>query len=530
MISMALERTCLGPADPAQRRADSRPSSAALPALVSLLVRFSTAAATGGFSAGFSRVAGSCFVSRGNRIDFSWILGISGVPVFRDVRFRRRIGRMGEALADAEAEAALARFEAAAAELNAVALTRCRDEDVVTVLARVETVRRKSAVLDQRLIVEVQSRGLPHEYGAGNAATFLRELLRIGIGEARSRVANAEAAGSRVQHDGEVLEPVFTTVAAAQAGGEISRAHAQVVVSTIEKLPDHLAAEIGETVEAILVEQARVLDPDTLARFATHLRTVLDQDGTLDDDAYNQRRRAFTLRRHADGSSTPTGQLTAEATEYLATALDSLNAPAGGEEPDRRTHLQRNHDALLELARLTMRAQLLPDAGGVSTTVILTMTREAFATGVGTATTGHGVVLAADTAKAWADGENRVIGAIFNHTYGVEELTTTARFFTTKQRYALIARDHGCAFPGCDTPPQRCEAHHITEREHSGPTSIDNGVLLCRFHHHQIIHNTDWQIVMINQVPHFIPPKLLDPERKPRRNHMHHPQHILQPV
>ena len=69
------------------------------------------------------------------------------------------------------------------------------------------------------------------------------------------------------------------------------------------------------------------------------------------------------------------------------------------------------------------------------------------------------------------------------------------RRFTRAQRRALAARDGGCAFPGCRAPVAWTEAHHIDwwKRDH-GRTDIENGLLLCTFHHH-LIHSTDeWEI------------------------------------
>jgi hypothetical protein len=53
---------------------------------------------------------------------------------------------------------------------------------------------------------------------------------------------------------------------------------------------------------------------------------------------------------------------------------------------------------------------------------------------------------------------------------------------------ALVARDGGCAFPGCDRKPRWCDAHHLKHWEDDGPTDLDNGCLLCR-RHHTLVHN-----------------------------------------
>ena len=48
---------------------------------------------------------------------------------------------------------------------------------------------------------------------------------------------------------------------------------------------------------------------------------------------------------------------------------------------------------------------------------------------------------------------------------------------------ALVARDGGCAFAGCDRPPEWTEAHHRIPWEDFGETSTENCCLFCDFHH-----------------------------------------------
>ena len=67
------------------------------------------------------------------------------------------------------------------------------------------------------------------------------------------------------------------------------------------------------------------------------------------------------------------------------------------------------------------------------------------------------------------------------------------RLAGTKMRTALIARDGGCAFPGCDAPAGWCDAHHVIEYAKGGRTVIVNLVLLCR-RHHGIVHRLGWRM------------------------------------
>jgi hypothetical protein len=70
----------------------------------------------------------------------------------------------------------------------------------------------------------------------------------------------------------------------------------------------------------------------------------------------------------------------------------------------------------------------------------------------------------------------------------------TTRTISGSQRTALVVRDRGCRFPGCDRPPGWTDAHHIHHWADGGKHQMDNLVLLCR-RHHRMVHEEGWQIV-----------------------------------
>ncbi|WP_313823453.1 DUF222 domain-containing protein, partial [Citricoccus sp.] len=100
----------------------------------------------------------------------------------------------------------------------------------------------------------------------------------------------------------------------------------------------------------------------------------------------------------------------------------------------------------------------------------------------------------------------------------VLDVGRSQRLFTRKLRRAITARDGGCAAPDCSIYAPWCEAHHIQHWEYGGPTSVDNGVLLCS-HHHHAVHAGAWEVEVIDGIPWFIPARYHDPTQTPRRNH-----------
>jgi hypothetical protein len=330
--------------------------------------------------------------------------------------------------------------------------------------------------------------------------------------------------GARRSFTGELLAPIYAQVAAAQAAGSIGEAAARVVVGMIDTLPDAVRCEQDLACEKLLVEQAQILDVDALKQVAVRLDATLDPDGAHKDVQYRRRHRDLRLQVRPDGSSHGEFEGTAEFTEWLRTVLDSTARPAPEKDgvKDPRTPGQRQHDGLLDAMKLLAKAELLPDAGGISTTVVLTITNEAAATGEGTAVTGHGIVLPTREALLWLDGGTQLIPIVLNDIGAITGIGTGQRLFSKRQRLAMIARDQGCCFPGCHAPPQWTEAHHVVEYSNGGPTSVSNGCLLCGFHHREF-ENMGWHVTMTDGLPTWTRPSWLDPEQTPIRSRRHEP-------
>ncbi|MEJ2864846.1 HNH endonuclease signature motif containing protein [Actinomycetospora flava] len=132
--------------------------------------------------------------------------------------------------------------------------------------------------------------------------------------------------------------------------------------------------------------------------------------------------------------------------------------------------------------------------------------------GYGTLDSGHHVDAA--TIRRWAcDAE--IIPMILGSKSEPLDVGRRQRTAPDAIRRALNHRDGGCAFPGCDRRPRRCQAHHVRHWYPDGDTALDNMCLLCRYHH-QLVHHGHWTIEMINGQPWFTPPWYIDTERQPR--------------
>jgi len=92
-------------------------------------------------------------------------------------------------------------------------------------------------------------------------------------------------------------------------------------------------------------------------------------------------------------------------------------------------------------------------------------------------------------------------------------LTRHKRLFTAQQIKALLVRDGDCAWPGCGAKAGRCDAHHVIPWSEGGLTDIDNGILLCPYHH-GMLHDSAFSLRMIRGKPHLLAPPWIDPEQR----------------
>ena len=172
------------------------------------------------------------------------------------------------------------------------------------------------------------------------------------------------------------------------------------------------------------------------------------------------------------------------------------------------------------MARRALAAGDLPDIGGERPHVTVTLAIRTLVAGVGAATLDDGRRIFPEAARRIAC-DARLIPAVLGGPGEVLDIGRSRRLFTGPLRRALVLRDRGCAFPGCDRPPAWRGAHHIRSWADGGGTALGNGVQLCG-HHHTVIHRHHWRIrIAADGVPEFTAPPEVDPTATQHRNHRH---------
>jgi hypothetical protein len=358
---------------------------------------------------------------------------------------------------------------------------------------RFEAFRNRLPLVDHKLIAEAQTSDLAGEYCFANLKMLLTRTLQLSPAEAAARVRAAAALSSHVSAAGEADGPLLPHLAAAQRAGQVNTEQVQIVARTIQKLdrPDLNPEEVAAA-EQQLAAQAQVCGPKDLHLIASRVVTALDADGPDPiDDQLQQDRRHLELRQRRDGMWQLEGRLTNTVGAQLHAVLDPLTRPRTStveidgkttEIPDERHYGQRMHDAFEDACGRLLQLADRPAVGGSPASVIVTIGVEELLAKAGIAETTEGSQLSADQLLRIAD-QAEIWPTIIDRNGVPLALGRTRRIATRGQTMALIAREGGCSFPGCDHPPQWCDRHHILDWILGGRTGLDNLTLLCRYHH-----------------------------------------------
>jgi hypothetical protein len=385
------------------------------------------------------------------------------------------------------------------------------DTDLVNAVHAVHDTEQMLAAVKLHLIREIDGRNLPIAQEAANTAIWLRGRLHVSIHTARRLVDLA-----RVLDQRPVLDAALSTAA-------LNVEQAQIVAKTVRDLTGETSADVVDLAEKTLIGQYADWEPvvfrKVAARILAHVAPEVAEDADRRaaerDEKRAQQTRAFTLTNNGDGRYRITGWLDAEAAAIVNAALDPLCKPDAD-----RTATQRRADALVEVCRLALRTEELPANGGDRPQIAVTIPYDVVRNQLGTGQLDTGERLSPEQVRRLAC-DAHLIPMVLGGDGQILDVGQARRLFTGPLRRALVVRDGGCAFPGCDRPPRWCDAHHIRAWTAGGKTALNNGVLLCGYHH-RLIHRGEWEVRLgADGIPEFIPPYYVDSERKPRRNIYH---------
>src|SRR6266540_1181560 len=328
--------------------------------------------------------------------------------------------------------AAVRLLQAGVATLSNVDLDGLSDGQQLALLRVVHPLVCRMEAQRSRVTGSVHRRGAVFAEGAVSRVAWLRSRLRMSDGQPQLRAAAAVR---------QVPE-----LATAYAAGQVSYAQISVVAAVVPDIdPEVLAAGAGK----LLAEQVTQLAPGPLRQVAVRVRDHFEPEAAERRARQRLEERWLSVARTFDGAVAVQRVLDPDGGELLLATLNGLMPPPVAH--DLRTPAHRRADALLDLCRLA--ANHTPTAGGEKPHVTVTIDWETLR-GAGTATLGSGVPVTAETARRLAC-DATLIPAVLGGAGEPLDLGRAARLVSTAQRRALVLRDHGCRFPGCDRPLQR---------------------------------------------------------------------------
>ncbi|CAN5397352.1 HNH endonuclease signature motif containing protein [soil metagenome] len=390
-----------------------------------------------------------------------------------------------------------------------------------------------AAEVDHRSRRSLGTEGLAYRSGHRRVVHYLEKILRISQGEAARRLRIGRDLRPREALDGASLPPQFPHVVAALANGDLDIDAAYAITKNLGQALETARPDVVADAEEQLVLEAQHVSTDAVAIQAIVWREALDPDGIVPRlDKLHEKRRFVIGRESVDGLTPFSGLAEPLFAATLRAAIGERTSPARQprflDEADAscdapteeftfagagRTREQRAYDVLQGLLTAGIRADR-DTTGSLHSTASVTVIVRASD-------------LVAGSGPAWLDDVREPISAALaaaiacdsgTQLIGVDDngqplwLGRRERYFTPAQRKALAARDGGCVAPGCGAPASWTHAHHVIPWSEDGPTDIDNGVLLCAFHH-RMIHRGEFKLRMTRGQPELQAPRWMDPDQ-----------------
>jgi len=259
-------------------------------------------------------------------------------------------------------------------------------------------------------------------------------------------------------------------------GGQVECVAANVPENDVDLYVEH---------EADLVETMVGLDTaetgELMRSWKAHVDSVRDREPKV-------REGKLHLNDGLDGRGFLDADLDPEVHQLLKTALRLAASPDVEGEPE-RSPAKRRHDALGDVLRSFLDHQQTKKGGRHRPHLNMLVEVESME---GRYVDGAAVTSEVVERMLCDSGVHRVL------TKGrstILDMGITTKVITAALWVALVARDQGCRFPGCDRPAHWCEGHHVIWFSRGGPTAMRNLVLLCSRHHH-LLHRPGWSATL----------------------------------
>ena len=267
-----------------------------------------------------------------------------------------------------------------------------------------------SSVAGAGSAVAVDAGGSVLDDGYRNAAEFLRARLRIGIGEARRRLALATDVLPGIGITGHHVPARREHLAQALATAQIPSRSATIISTTLDKVQHLTDPETLTRIEHALTTTAAQSDPDFVTTMAKRWIDRIDQDGPEPtEETLRHTQGAFLRRRRRYGLHHLEIFATTEQYETLTTAMNTATNPrlttspgrtttnatranttntasisgavsgstvqdtATGPELDRRSRAQKLLDGLVGACAVAMTTGKLPSNGGLRPQLTITI-------------------------------------------------------------------------------------------------------------------------------------------------------------
>jgi hypothetical protein len=422
------------------------------------------------------------------------------------------------------AEQLIERAGAIAAILAGRSVYELSDSETLALLDAVGAAHHSLSGIGAEVADSVARRELATRQGE-RTADLIAARLGVPVREAREWCLVGAAIAPRFALTGEPLPPERPGVAAAMAEGGLPLAAAAVIARAVERLTPFTDRATLDALEQTLVERSAHLSLRELAILGRRAIDIVDPDGAEPREDLLRARSGLSISRTPDGMVRWVISMHPEAAGYLTTALDARTAPrrrpAFGNDADvdadtdSRTLGQRRLDALTDMARESIQHDT-GEVAGSAVTMLVTVALDDLRSGIGTAQiAGVDEPISAATARRLAACAT-IIPAVLGGPSQPLDLGREERLFSQSQRRALAIRDGGCVWPGCTAPPGWCEVAHLLSWLDGGGTDLDNGVLMCPFHHRRLDRD-GWSLAWRSGELWLTPPAHIDPRRTPRR-------------